>query len=76
LQRARLDLLKELSSLPFLIDTPTLEAKKANLEVLCLVPCWIILSSLTLHCRILQDRLLQVDQAIALYSRRRLFVEA
>ncbi len=33
LERARLALLQSLASLPFVIDTPTLESRKANLEV-------------------------------------------
>ncbi len=38
LERARLALLQSLASLPFLIDTPTLEARKANLEVTQTLP--------------------------------------
>jgi hypothetical protein len=34
LERARIALLQSLASLPFVIDTPTLEARKANLEVI------------------------------------------
>jgi hypothetical protein len=42
LERARLALLQSLSSLPFVIDTPTLEARKANLEVI-LTPLTLLL---------------------------------